>query len=196
MSAHLKSSHLFSPLLTSSKLFLALLTSSQLISALVTSSQLILRSSQPFSGPQPAPTPDLGATATKNHKKYDSRKDKNHQKLIVETLAQSVQCDLQAESCKRPWNYVSNSNIEQLRRSHSNAFASSELRKTSELQKTIELPVQQQRRATLMQPLQCNLQAPGCRSQWIYVGKTAASPSQNLLQNQISAPKPKIVRFL
>ena len=65
-SAHLKSSHLFSPLLTSSKLFLALLTSSQLISALVTSSQLILRSSQPFSGPQPAPTPDLGATATKS----------------------------------------------------------------------------------------------------------------------------------
>ena len=46
-----------------------------------------------------------------------------------------------------------------------------------ELQKTMELRAHEQRRATLMQqPLQCNLH-----------------PGQNLLQNRISAPKPKKV---
>ena len=76
MSAHLTSSHLFSPLLTSSKLFSHLLTSSQLLSALpsscqlfspqLNSSQLTLRSSQLFSGPKPAPKPHLGARAEKS----------------------------------------------------------------------------------------------------------------------------------
>ena len=49
--------------------------------------------------------------------------------------------------------------------------------------KKIEVHAQRQRRATVTQPLHSN------------VGKTEASPGQSLLQNRISAPKPKKVWF-
>jgi len=42
-----------------------------------------------------------------------SKNEKKHQKLILATLTQAFQCDLQAASRKRLWNYVRNSSIEQ-----------------------------------------------------------------------------------
>ena len=123
MSAHLTSSHLFSPLLTSSKLFSHLLTSSQLLSALpsscqlfspqLSSSQLTLRSSQLFSGPKPAPKPHLGARAEKStilklvqrhlkRKMKGANTEKTQQELIVAT-AQPFQrfCQLYKEELQR-----------------------------------------------------------------------------------------------
>ena len=114
ISALLAFSHLSSFLLTSSQLISALLNSCQLFSRHLSSSQLTLRSSQLFSGPKPVPKPDPGSKATKGYKRYDFefwrlcnskftvKKDNGNKKLIVATLAQPFQWDLQAASCKRP----------------------------------------------------------------------------------------------
>ena len=126
--SHLFSAHLNSSLFSSSQLLHSTqLVSTQLFSCQVvsahpistypahlSSSQLTLRSSQLFSGPKPVPKPDPGAKATKGYKRYDFefwrlcnskftvKKDNGNKKLIVATLAQPFQWDLQAASCKRP----------------------------------------------------------------------------------------------
>ena len=100
------------------------------------------------------------------------------------TLTQPLICDLQTPSCKRPWKYVRSSNMEQQWRSHPNAIYK---QRGAEDHRTT---CAQQRGVTLMQPLQCNLQAPEYRSQYKSVSKTEVSPGQ--VQNQrMSAPKPK-----
>ena len=161
VSASVMSSHLFPPLLTSSKLFSTLLTSSQLSHLIST---LLRPKTRSKTGWITAPKPQKRTVLKAFYKQiWPWKAPTASPKLIVATLAQPFQCDLPAGTCERPWNYVRNSNIEQQRRSHPNAFAS------SALQKTIQLHVQQQRRATLMQPLQYDLQAASCKRQWKYV---------------------------
>ena len=113
-----------------------------------------------------------------------ARNDKNHQKPVVETVAQSIHnvivakddgtttcatstvsnsdaatpTRLQAASCK--------TTIELCAQQESTATLMQPHHYDCELQKTMEIPAQQQRRATVTQPLQCNfpLQWHPCQS--------------------------------
>jgi len=197
-----------------------LLSSSQLFSPHLSSSQLTLRSSQFLSGPKPAPKIESRRQIHKKIQKVwfwsflkanlkgtwkapkTSKVIKNKSTQLWRNHSNAICKQQVTKDHGTSWNYMRNSNIEQQWRRHHNAFASSELQKTmelraqqkrratlmqpfqyelasSELQKTIEVHAQRQRRATVTQPLQSN------------VGKTEASPGQSLLQNRISAPKPK-----
>ena len=115
-SAFLTSSHLISYLLSFPQLFSTRLNSSHIFSAHLSSSQLSLRSSQLFSRRNPAtkrisaPKPhkyDFEAffkTSLKDERNMERGKrqsKKYHPKLVVATLAQPFQCDLQAASCRR-----------------------------------------------------------------------------------------------
>ena len=116
-SALLSSCQLLSCLLISSVLFSHLISSSYIFSADLSSSQLTLGSSQNISenllqnrisAPKPRKVPvyhfeALWKANSKGKRKKPKRK--SHRKLIVATLAQPFQCDLQATSFKRPWNY-------------------------------------------------------------------------------------------
>jgi hypothetical protein len=73
---------------------------------------------------------------------------------------------MERESAKAR-NIIQNSSS-QLWRNRSNAICKQQVAEDRELR------AQQQRRATITQPLQCNLQAPGCRNQKNYVGKIEA----------------------
>ena len=54
----------------------------------------------------------------------------------------------------------------------SNSDAATPVQIKKKVQKTMEIRLQQQRRASLTQPLECNLQAPGCKSQKNYAGNS------------------------
>ena len=97
------------------------------------------RSSSQLTGPKPAPKPDPGA---KSHKKYD-----------VEAFEKE-----KAKGLKR----------EKSSTTHRRNFgATIPIRPaSSKLQETMKLRAEQQRRATLTQPLQCDLQTSSCKRSW------------------------------
>ena len=143
-SAFLTSSHLISYLLSFPQLFSTRLNSSHIFSAHLSSSQLSLRSSQLFSRRNPA---TKRISAPKPHK-YDFE-------AFFKTCLKDER-NMERESAKAR-NIIQNSSS-QLWRNRSNAICKQQVAEDRELR------AQQQRRATITQPLQCNLQAPGCRS--------------------------------
>ena len=106
--------------------------------------------------------------SSKLHKNVEPRPQQQRRT----TLMQPQHCDLQA-SCKRAKNYVRNSNGEHRWCSHSTAICKQQVAK--EQRNTCATGLQEGR-ATLMQPLQYDLQAPGCRNQKKNGPKPAPKP--------------------
>ena len=108
-SALLSSGQLFSALVSSSHLISALPAHPQIISALSSLAQNLLQNRIPV--PKPQKLPSWCLFLKQPWKDWKAA-----------TLAQPFQCSLRAASCKRPWDYVCTSNIEQQWCSHSNAI--------------------------------------------------------------------------
>ena len=188
LSALRSSCQLISCLLTSSLLLPHLLSSSQLFSHLLIWSQLFL--SHPSSSHRTlrlfvffsAPKPDgfWISVPKQPKKKYDSegfwkpplkkngkRQSEKKSQNSLSQLGATVPMQFGSRQLQKTMKTtrvlrarcVRNSKIEQQWRSHSSAFAS------SELYTNMETRAQQQRRATVMQPCHCNLQAPSYRNQ-------------------------------